>query len=170
MVPAEGLDWFRRQSKPEHVYLTNRLHYRGSDRFVEAFGTTVWCHSAGLHEFGPAPRVRGFEHGDELPGGIRALKVGALCPEETAPLIPAGGGALALGDSAIRVNEHLEFVPDALMGEDPKAVKRGLRLAFSVLLKERFEHLLLAHGRPFVKGGRDALRRIAGRKAAARNR
>ncbi len=168
MVPAEGLDWFRRQPKPEHIYLTNRLHYRGSDRFVEAFGAAVWCHSAGLHEFGQDRRVRGFEHGDVLPGGILALKVGALCPEETALLIPAGGGALALGDSAVRVNDHLEFVPDPLMGEDPKAVKRGLRLAFSALLKHRFEHLLLAHGRPFVKGGRDALRRIAGRKTAAR--
>ncbi len=167
MVPPDGLDWFRRQARPEHIYLTNRLHYRGSDRFVEAFGAQVWCHVAGLHEFEPAQRVKGFEHGDELPGGIQALKVGALCPEETALLIPAGASALAMGDAAIRENEHLEFVADFLMGDDPQGVKRGLRAAFRALLERRFEHLLLAHGRPYVKGGKEALRRIAGRRAAA---
>jgi hypothetical protein len=170
MVPLEGLDWFGRHAKPEHIYLTNRLHYRGSDRFVEAFGATVWCHSAGLHEFQPRQRVRGFEHGDELPGGILALKVAALCPEETALLIPVGSGALALGDAVIRENEHLEFVPDSLMGDNPKAVKRGLNLALSALLESRFEHLLLAHGRPFVKGAKKALRQVAGRSAVAHHR
>ncbi|HWH68737.1 MAG TPA: hypothetical protein VNT26_05095 [Candidatus Sulfotelmatobacter sp.] len=170
MVPPDGLGWFRRQAKPEHIYLTNRLHYRGSDRFVEAFGATIWCHSAGLHEFKPSQRVKGFEHGDELPGGILALKVGSLCPEETALLIPVGAGALSIGDAAIRENQHLEFVPDSLMGDDPQGVKRGLRSAFSKLLERRFEHLLLAHGRPFVQGGKEALRQIAGRKAAAQHR
>lgn len=168
MVPSDGLGWFERlPAKPEHIYLTNRLHYRGSDRFQEAFGVTVWCHSAGLHEFEPGQKVKGFEHGDELPGGVQALKVDALCPEETALLIPLGGGALSLGDAVIRENEHLEFVPDSLMGDDAKAVKRGLKSAFSALLEKRFEHLLLAHGQPFVAGGKEALRQIAGRRAAA---
>ena len=106
----------------------------------------------------------------ELPGGILALKVGALCPEETALLIPVGDGALAMGDAVIRENEHLEFVPDSLMGDDPNAVKRGLRAAFAALLERRFEPLLLAHGRPFVKGGKDALRRMTGPRAAAHRR
>jgi hypothetical protein len=166
MVPSDGLGWFERH-KPAHIYLTNRLHYRGSDRFAKEFGTKVWCHVAGLHEFAPRQKVNGFEHGDELPGGIVAMKVDALCPEETALLIPIGKGALAMGDAVIRENEHLEFVPDSLMGDDPEAVKLGLRAAFSALLDQRFEHLLLAHGRPFVKGGKDALRQIARGKAAA---
>lgn len=170
MVPSGGLDWFRRHAKPEHIYLTNRLHYRGSERFVKGFGAKVWCHSAGLHEFDPSQKVRGFEHGDELPGGILALKVDALCPEETALLIPLGPGALAMGDAVIRENDHLEFVPDFLMGDNPRAVKQGLRAAFSALLENRFEHLLLAHGRPFVAGGKETLRRMAGRKATAHHR
>ncbi len=170
MVPPDGLDWFRRLAKPEHLYLTNRLHYRGSGRFVEAFGAKIWCHSAGLHEFEPAQGVRGFEHGDELPGGIQALKVNALCPEETALLIPVGAGALAMGDAVIRENHHLEFVPDFLMGDDPKAVKQGLKSAFRKLLKRSFEHLLLAHGSPFVNGGKEALRQFTGRKGPAHRR
>ncbi len=167
MVPSDGLDWFRRQAKPEHIYLTNRLHYRDSDRFVKEFGVTVWCHSAGLHEFAPHQGVKGFQHDDELPGGILALKVAALCPEETALLIRLGAGALVMGDAVIRENEHLQFVPDFLMGDDPEEVKRGLKAAFRTLLERRFESLLLAHGRPFVKGGKEALRKIAGRKTAA---
>jgi hypothetical protein len=165
MVPAQGLEWFRHRSKPEHIFLTNRLHYREADRFVEAFGCKVWCHVAGLHEFGARQKVRGFEHGDTLPGRVLALKVGSLCPEETALLLPVGAGALALGDAVIRENEHLEFVPDSLMGDDPEAVKRGLRAALTALLEKRFEHLLLAHGTPVVKGGKDALRRIASQGA-----
>ncbi len=167
MMPADGLDWFRQRARPEHIYLTNRLHYRGSDHFVEAFGVTVWCHSAGLHEFTPRQKVKGFEFGDELPGGILALKVDALCPEETALLIPHGEGALAMGDAVLRENEHLELVSDDLMGDDPKTVKQGLRSAFKELLKKPFEHLLLAHGCPCVKGGKEALREMAGWKAAA---
>jgi len=166
LAPSDGLDWFRRHARPEHIYLTNRLHYRSSDRFVEAFGVTVWCHSAGLHDFEPRQKVRGFEHGDELPGGVLALKVDALCPEETAFFIPVGAGALAMGDAVIRENEHLEFVPDELM-DDPEAVKRDLRSAFKELLKRQFEQLLLAHGQPIVKDGKEALRQFTGGKAAA---
>ncbi|HLX71531.1 MAG TPA: hypothetical protein VKV04_18110 [Verrucomicrobiae bacterium] len=167
LVPPEGLDWFRRHARPEHIYLTNRLHYRNSDRFIEAFGVTVWCHSAGLHEFEARQKVRGFEHGQELPRGILALKVDALCPEETAFFIPVGAGALSMGDAVIRDNDHLEFVPDDLMGDDAEAVKQGLRSAFKELLKRPFEHLLLAHGQPIVKGGKEALRQFAGGKVAA---
>lgn len=170
MVPADGLDWFHKHGRPEHIYLTNRLHYRGSDRFVEEFGVTVWCHSAGLHEFKPGQKVRGFAHGDELPGGVLALKVDALCPEETALLVPVGAGALAMGDAVIRENEHLSFVSDDLMGDNPDAVKRGLKSEFKKLIKSDFEHLLLAHGRPIVKGGKEALREFANGKTAAHHR
>lgn len=170
MVPADGLDWFGKHARPRHIYLTNRLHYRDSGRFAEAFGVKIWCHSAGLHEFDPKWKVRGFEHGDELPGGVLALKVDALCPEETALLIPVGAGALAIGDAVIRENEHLEFVSDDFMGEDPEGVKRGLRSAFKDLLKTHFEHLLLAHGRPILKGGKETLRQFTIGKAAAHHR
>ena len=167
MVPARVWNGFAGMASRSHIYLTNRLHYRDSRRFVEAFGVTVWCHVAGLHEFGANQRVRGFEHGDELPGGVQALRVDALCPEETALLIPVGDGALALGDAVIRENSHLEFVPDSLMG-DPAEVKRGLKAALLALLEEPFEQLLLAHGQPFAKGGKAALRRVVGRKGVGK--
>src|SRR3712207_3340304 len=68
MMPPEGVGWFeRRGARPERILLTNRHHYRHSDRFVEAFGCEVLCHEAGLHEFAGSGRdVRGFAFGDEV--------------------------------------------------------------------------------------------------------
>ena len=158
-VPDAGLDWFRGHETPRHVYLTNRHHYRHSDRFAAAFGCQVWCHEAGLHEFTHGEQVTAFEHGDRLPGGVTALEVGALCPEETALYLPLSGGVLALGDSIVRDDRgRLAFVPDSLMGDDPEAVKQGLREVFSQHLERDFEHLLLAHGKPVIGMAKDELR------------
>ncbi len=157
--PSEGLDWFLDHGPPAHAYLTNRHHFRHSDRFARAFNTVVWCHREGLHEFRQGEVVRPFEHGDELPGGLTALEVGALCPEETALFIPRHGGIVSLGDSLIRSGSELCFVPDAFMGDDPDGVKRGLRMSLGRLLLERdFRHLLLAHGKPIIQEGKEALR------------
>jgi len=157
-VPHVGLNGFTGRPRPAHAYLTNRHHYRHSGRFAERFGTEVWCHRDGLHEFTHGERVRPFLHGDVLPGGVKALPVGVLCPEETAFLIPVGDGALAMGDAIVRHGDKLGFVPDGLMGDEPDEVKRGLVAAFYHLVEQPFEHLLLAHGVPWVGEGKQALR------------
>lgn len=157
-VPDEGLERFHRLGAPRHALLTNRHHYRHSPRFRDAFGTMVWCHRAGLHEFPDDPQVHPFEHGDELPGGILALPVGVLCPEETALFIPLAGGVVALGDALIRNGADLGFVPDFLLGDDPPAIRRGLCRALAKLLERPFDHLLFAHGPPWLGGAREGLR------------
>lgn len=162
-VPAAGLQWFDRHKRPEHVLLSNRHHYRHSDRFEAAFGCTVWCHKDGLHEFTAGERVTPFEHGAELPGKVQALKVGVLCPEETALYLPLAGGILALGDAVIRDRRgRLAFVPDLLMGDDPEGVKEGLRGVLRDHLRRRFDHLLLAHGKPIVGDAPARLRAFVG--------
>jgi hypothetical protein len=158
-VPAEGLGWFEKHKPPAHAILTNRHHYRHSDRFEQSYGVRVWCHNEGLHEFTEGQKVTGFNHGDALPGGVLALAVGVLCPEETALYLSRAGGVLAIGDAIIREGEDLAFVPDELMGDDPEAVKRGLRKVFMRHLEEReFDHLLLAHGKPWIGGAKAGLR------------
>ena len=159
-VPAEGLSWFENRPPPQHSYLTNRHHYRHSDQFQNAFGTTVWCHEAGLHEFTRGETVQPFQHGGELPSGILALEVGVLCPEETTFYIPQVGGILALGDALIRSNDQLGFVPDPLLGDDPEAVKEGLCQVFRRHLQRDFEHLLFAHGKPWIGGAKAGLRQF----------
>lgn len=161
MLPPGGVEAFRGR-EPEVILLTNRHHYRHSDRFVEAFGCAVRCHAAGLHEFEGGPAVEGFSFGDDVASGILALEVGALTPEETAFHVDAGPRALSFGDAVINEpGEGLGFVPDKYIGDDPEGVKEGLRESFRRLLAHDFDALLIAHGEPVPKGGKAALLEFA---------
>ena len=160
LEPAEGLDWFRDRVEPRHVLLTNRHHTRHSARFAEAFGCTVWCNEHGMHEFSGDEGVRPFAAGDALPGGIESHEVGVLCPDETALRIPEAR-ALAVADGVVREGDGpLVFVPDPLLGDEPEKVKAGLKQAYARLLSLDFDHLLLAHGLPWVGGAKQAMRRF----------
>jgi hypothetical protein len=166
LVPREqGLEWFAaRPREPAAIVLSNRHHYRESDRFAERFGCAVHCNSLGLHEFSDGREVEGFEIGDVLPGGLVACEVGAICPDETA-LHLSEHGALAIADGIVRGGPRaqergLGFVPDSLM-DDPPATKAGLLAAYARLLREhQFTHLLLAHGGPVIRRGREELQEL----------
>jgi hypothetical protein len=106
--------------------------------------------------------VEPFRFGDEVAPGITALEIGVLCPDETALHITDGGGAVAFADGIVRTGSALGFVPDPLLGDDPPAIKRGLKAAFRGLLPLDFDALLFAHGEPQASGGRAALRAFAG--------
>lgn len=161
MLPPDGVEAFRGR-EPEVILLTNRHHYRHSDRFTEEFGCPVLCHEAGLHEFEGGPPVQGFAFGDDVANGVLALEVGALTPEETAFHVDAGAGALSFGDAVVNIpGNGLGFVPDEYIGDDPEAVKEGLREAFRRLLAHDFAALLVAHGVPMPTGGKAALIQFA---------
>jgi hypothetical protein len=163
IAPADGLDWFAEHGPPTAVLLTNRHHVRSSAEFVERFGATVRCVREGMHEFehGEPVEPEPFDFDTEPVPGIVAHRVGAICPDETALHIPARR-ALALADGAVRWEPggHLGFVQDRFMDE-PVETKKGLRASYSRLAELDFEHLLLAHGAPFVGDGREALRVFA---------
>jgi hypothetical protein len=161
MLPPGGVEAFRGR-EPEVILLTNRHHYRHSDRIAAEFGCPVRCHQAGLHEFEGGPPVEGFSFGDDVANGILALEVGALTPEETAFHVDAGPRALSFGDAVINEpGEGLGFVPDKYIGDDPEGVKEGLRESFRRLLAHDFDALLIAHGAPVAKGGKAALLQFA---------
>jgi len=161
LASQEILDRLEELGPPTDVLLTNRHHYRSSGELAERFGATVRCPRAGLHEFADGEQVEPFDFGDELPGGIVVHEVGAICPDESALHIPKRR-ALALADGAVRMEPDgpLAFVPDQLM-DDPDRTKEGLRASYRRLAELDFDHLLLAHGAPFVGGGREALRAFA---------
>jgi hypothetical protein len=162
VIPAVGLSWFEQHGAPEHVLLTNRHHDRQAWRLREAFGCEVHCIRNGLPELDGRGAATPFDFGDELPGGIVAHEVDAICPDETALYIPAHA-ALACADGVVRwrSGDSLGFVPDYLM-DDPEKTKQGLRDAYRRLLELDFDRLLLAHGDPVVGGGREALRGFLG--------
>jgi hypothetical protein len=161
MLPPEGIEAFRGR-EPEVILLTSRHHYRHSEAFTEAFGCPVLCHEAGLHEFKGGPPVQGFAFGDDVANGVLALEVGVITPEETAFHVDAGRGALSFGDAVVNWPDGgLGFVPDELIGDDPEAVKEGLRESFRRLLAHDFDALLVAHGDPIATGGKGALIQFA---------
>lgn len=165
MVPPDGIDWFEEHGAPEHILMTNRHHDRQAWRLREAFGCTVHCIRNGLHELEGRGPVEPFDFGDELPGGVVAYEVDAICPDETALHIPAHR-ALACADGVVNFGSAhprggLAFVPDQYMDE-PEQTKAGLREAYRRLLDLDFDILLLAHGNPVVGAGKETLRRFVG--------
>jgi hypothetical protein len=160
--PEQGLEWFAgRPVNPSAVLLSNRHHYRDAGLFAERFGASVHCNSSGLHEFTHGEAVEGFSPGGELPGGVLAFEVDAICPDETALQIPAKR-AVVIADAVVRGGAPgeegpLGFVPDSLM-DDPPQTKQGLLRACERICTElEFDHLLLAHGGPVLGDGRALL-------------
>jgi hypothetical protein len=158
LPPDEGLEPFG-ERPPDRVLLSNRHHLRDAERFAERFGCTIECSRSGLHEFEGGPDVAGFEFESEVAPGIEALEVGAICPDEAALLI-RDASALLIADGIVHYGDELDFVPDHLLGDDPEAVKRGLKESYARLLDRDFDNLLFAHGDPIVGGGKAALRRF----------
>jgi hypothetical protein len=151
--PPDGL------GEPAAIVLTNRHHYRSSGELAERYGCPVQVPREGMYEFSHGEPVTPYGDGDEPVDGLRAHHVGAISDDEYAVEIP-GERALAVADGVVRWEDGpLAFVPDHLMGDDPEAVKAGLRDAYARLLDEvEFDHLLLAHGAPVVGDGAGALR------------
>jgi len=100
LVPDEGLGSL--SAEPRHILLTNRHHYRDSGQFQARFDCDVWCVETGLHEFTDGEKVTAFRFNQTLMGGILAIEIGALCPDETAFLIPKAEGLVALADGVVR--------------------------------------------------------------------
>jgi hypothetical protein len=162
MLPPQGAEWFEQAgAPPEHLLLTNRHHDRHAWRLRERFGCTVHCIRCGLAELEGRGPVEPFDFGDELPGGVVAYEIDAICPDETALYAPAHR-ALACADGVVRWpgGAQLSYVPDQLMDE-PEQTKAALRAAYRRLLDLDFELLLLAHGDPVVGDAKQALRAFA---------
>jgi hypothetical protein len=96
--------------------------------------------------------------------GITALALGVLASDEGALHIAVGDGALAIADAVHHRDGELSFFPDARLGDDPDAVKQGLRAALAGLVAAlEFDTLLFAHGEPLASGGKAALREFTER-------
>lgn len=159
----ETIEWFaQRSTPPAAVVLCNRHHYRDSGAFNERFGCPVFVPRLGLHEFTHDEPVTPYDPGDELPGGLLALEVGSLAPDEGA-LYLGSLRALWLADSVVRAftqDSRPGFVADYLM-DDPPGTKRGLLEALrSILATHEVEHVMFAHGEPLLADGGERLREL----------
>ena len=143
------------------ILLTCRHHVRDSLEAAERFDATVQAPRTGMHDYGDDTPIQPYDFGNRLVGGaVTAHQVGGLSPDETALHIPSVS-ALSIADGAIRYGDELHFVPDQYM-DDPENDKADLKRGFGELADQLdFDVLLLAHGKPYPSGGRDALRAFA---------
>jgi hypothetical protein len=161
--PDEGLDWFAaRPVPPQAIVLANRHHYRDSGEFHTRFGCGVHVPANGLHAFTQGEPVSGYGYGEELPGGLLTVEVGALSPDDSG-LYSESSRAFWLADTIVRgagADAQIGWVVDQLM-DDPPTTKRELLSAFQHILDGfEFDHLLLAHGLPLVGDGRSQLEQL----------
>jgi hypothetical protein len=164
LAPEPVLEWLAaRPTPPAAVVLANRHHYRSCGEITARFGCQVHVPAAGMHEFTHGEPVVAYEPGDTLPGGLLAVEVGVLSPDDGGLYLDSAR-TLWLADTLVRSpsdpDAGIGFVPDSLM-DDPAETKRGLLEAFQRLLDEYpFENLLLSHGLPLVGNGRAEMERF----------
>jgi hypothetical protein len=148
--------------EPSAIVLTNRHHLRSAGD-IGGGRLPVHVPLAGMSDLEDVDLdLHPYTDGDELPGGLRAVEIGVLSPDEFAVHHP-GLRVLAVADGVMRDGDGpLATFPDDLLGDDPDGVRRGLGQAFARACDElEFDHLLLAHGEPVVGTGREELRRFA---------
>jgi glyoxylase-like metal-dependent hydrolase (beta-lactamase superfamily II) len=145
----------------EHILLSCRHHTRDSLEAAERFGATIRAPRTGMHDYPDDTQIQPYDFGESLlDGAVTTHEVGGLSPDETALHIPSVN-ALSIADGAIRYGDDLDFVPDQYM-DDPDRDKADLKRGFGNLADQlEFDVLLLAHGKPYASGGREALRRFA---------
>ena len=161
MVPDDGLDAFRGREKPQQVVLTSGNHTRHADRFADAFGCAIVTSREGAERIGDALSVEIYSDGDDVAPGVRAVHIGVLSPDEYALHLTVTEPAIAIADGVNHYADTLGFFSDDLLGDDPDAIKNGLKQRLQTLLERDFEHLLFAHGDPIVGNGKAALRDFA---------
>jgi hypothetical protein len=159
-VPEDGFDAL--PGRPEQVLLTSGHHLRDAQRFAEHFGIPIRALKPAAEYIEDDVPIDVITAGEQAAPGISAIHVGVISDDECALHIAHGAGALAVADAVNRRDGELAFFPDSLLGDDPEAVKDGLRTALARLATEHaFEALLFAHGEPLASGGTAALQRFA---------
>jgi len=160
-VPEGGLDAL--PGRPQQVVMTSGLHDRDVREVAEALRIPVRAPREARDRLGDRLAIdQPYRGGEEIAPGVTAIEIGRLCPDEYALHIAVDEGAIAFADAVTRYGDALGFFPDDLLGDDPQAVKNGLRRALGGLLARDFDHLLFAHGEPLVGGGKAALREFVG--------
>jgi hypothetical protein len=162
LVPDEGIEPFERAAVgPQQVVLTTGLHTRHAERFADALTIPIRAPREAADRLGDRLAFDPYTDHEEIAPGVHAVEIGVLCPDEYALHITATEGAIAFADGLHHYGGELGFFSDDLLGDDPEAVKRGLREQLRALLERDFDHLLFAHGDPIVGGGKRALREFA---------
>jgi len=146
--------------RPVAIALTAKCHQRAAWRYRGQFGVEVW-----LPEDAPVADEepdRRYAEGDELPGGLTAIRTPGPEWPHYSFLLERGPGALFCSDLIGAAAEPspggapvLHFIPPEYH-EDPDETRRSVEK----LLVLPFTTLCLDHGAPLLDDPKAALRRL----------
>lgn len=144
---------------PSAILLNARCHQRAAWRYRAALGAPVWLPAdAALADEEPDER---FCEGDELPGGLLALRTPGPEWPHYSFLLQRDPGVLFVSDLIGAGDDgELQFIPPEYH-EDPAATRHSVE----GLLDLPFAVLCLDHGAPVCERPKDALRRLLERPA-----
>ncbi len=157
LVLVDPLDPPRGVRRPEHIVLTVFFHGRGAG---DLRAKRVWAPARSVRRL----RNRGvdvtdpFEHGDELPGGIRAFDTArdgeAVLWLPRFKSLAAGDVLLGAGAKPRATSEPLRLCPERWVAP---ASREQLRASLRPLLDLPVQRVLVSHGEPVLRAGRRAL-------------
>jgi hypothetical protein len=144
------------------ILITVPYHVRSSEeirrRFKSKAETTIWGHPACAKRLDDASGFRELEPGADLPAGVTAHHIGKPRRHEM-PLHLPSHKALAFGDAVAEVDGRLVVWATSKVD---KKVERFHRERFNPtlepLLELGFDRVLVTHGEPVMKKGRQGLR------------
>jgi len=139
---------------PTVVALTARCHQRAAWRYRRDSGAEVWLpEDAAAADEEPDRR---YAEGDELPGGLTAIRTPGPEWPHYSFLLERGPGVLFCSDLVLsRGGRELHFVPPQFH-EDPAATRHSVER----LLDLPFAVLCLDHGAPIADDPKGALREL----------
>ena len=162
LLLIDPIDPPRGLRRPDHVLLTVFWHGRST---AELKPNRVWAHTRSAQPL----RNRGvqvtdaFKPGDELPGGLEAFATARV--NEVVYWLP-GQRSLAVGDVLLgagakprATRDALRFCPERWLG---KGTHDQLRETLRPLLALPVQRVLVSHGEPVLRGGKNALARVLG--------
>jgi hypothetical protein len=144
------------------ILITIPYHVRSSEelwrRFRGQAETTVRGHPACAKRLARRSGFKPLAPGDELPAGVTAHRIGRPRRHE-APLHIPSQRALVFGDALVELNGKLRVWSDRRVDDH---VHRFYRERFNptlaALLELDFERVLVTHGEPVLKDGKQKLR------------
>ena len=140
--------------RPSAIVLTARCHQRAAWRYRKQFGAEVWLPTdAAAADEEPDRR---YAEGDELPGGLTAIRTPGPEWAHYSLLLAREPGVFFVSDLVGHDGKgDLDFVPPEYH-EDPAATRRSVE----EMLDRPFTVLCLDHGAPLPADPKAAIRRL----------
>jgi hypothetical protein len=145
------------------ILITIPYHVRSSEelwrRYKDRADASIWGHEAAAKRLQDRSGFRAIEPGYELPAGVSAHTVGKPRRYEMPLYIPTHR-ALAFGDAVVEFGGALRvWSTDKVDEQRARFYRERLNPTLEPLLELDVERVLVTHGEPVLRNGREALRK-----------